>query len=162
MIRRLVKFLPKYLPGFEKAYLLREATQLGIRESWRISGQYVLTEQDYVKRARFDDGVARGDWYIDVHSVTKEDVEQAKLSRGEYYEIPYRSLITFEVKNLVVVGRHISSTFLMQASLRIQPTVRDIGQAAGLACAYSVKGNVALNQIDGAVLKQQLLPLEES
>ncbi|MBT2661613.1 FAD-dependent oxidoreductase [Bacillus sp. ISL-45] len=162
MIRRLVKFLPKYIPGFEKAFLLKEATQLGIRESWRIVGQYMLTEHDYVRRARFSDGIARGDWYIDVHSVTKEDVEQAKLSKGEYYEIPYRSLITREVNNLVVVGRHISSTFLMQASLRIQPTVRDMGEAAGLACAYSVKEDISLNKIDGAVLKQQLQQVGES
>lgn len=161
MIHRLVKFLPKYIPGFENAFLLKEANQLGIRESWRIVGQYVITEHDYVKRARFEDGIARGDWYIDVHSVTKEEVEQAKLLKGEYYEIPYRSLITKEVNNLVVVGRHISSTFLMQASLRIQPTVRDMGEAAGLACALSIKQSQALNQIDGALLKKQLQHVEE-
>jgi hypothetical protein len=156
MIRRLVHFLPKYIPGFEKAFLLKEATQLGIRESYRIIGQYMLTEEDYLNRAKFSDGIARGDWYIDVHSVTKEAVEKPKYSRGEYYEIPFRSLITKEIGNLIVVGRHISSTFLMQASLRIQPTVRDIGQAAGLACAYSVKNSINLNQIDGSELKRLL------
>lgn len=161
MIRRLARFLPKYIPGFQNAFLLKEANQLGIRESYRIVGQYVLTEQDYVDRARFEDGIARGDWYIDVHSVTKESVNEAKFSRGEYYEIPYRSLITFEVENLVVVGRHISSTFLMQASLRIQPTVRDMGEAAGKACAYSIKNNMALNTLNGAHLKQQLQMVEE-
>ncbi|MDZ5710682.1 FAD-dependent oxidoreductase [Jeotgalibacillus haloalkalitolerans] len=161
MIQRLSKFLPAYLPGFEQSFLLREATQLGIRESWRITGKYVLTEHDYIKRARFDDGIARGDWYIDVHSVAKEDIEHAKLSKGEYYEIPYRSLVADEAENLIVVGRHISSTFLMQASLRIQPTVRDLGQVAGMACAYSVRMNTALNQMDGAVLKQQLQLVEE-
>jgi hypothetical protein len=162
MIRRLVNFLPKYIPGFEKAFLLKEAAQLGIRESYRIVGQYVLTEQDYISRARFADGIARGDWYIDVHSVTKEEVEKPKYARGEYYEIPYRSLITNQVSNLIVVGRHISSTFLMQASLRIQPTVRDIGQAAGLACAYSVKQSIELNQIDGSEIKRQLGMVEET
>jgi hypothetical protein len=162
MIRRLVHFLPKYIPGFEKAFLLKEATQLGIRESYRIIGQYVLTEEDYLSRARFADGIARGDWYIDVHSVKKEDVEKPKYARGEYYEIPYRSLVAHEVSNLIVVGRHISSSFLMQASLRIQPTVRDMGQAAGLACAYSVQHSIALNQLDGSVIKQQLAMEEES
>ncbi|MCM3601706.1 FAD-dependent oxidoreductase [Robertmurraya korlensis] len=161
MIHRLVKFLPKYVPGFEHAFLLKEANQLGIRESWRIIGQYVLTEHDYVNRSRFEDGIARGDWYIDVHSVSKEDVNQSKFFKGEYYEIPYRSMITKEVNNLVVVGRHISCTFLMQASLRIQPTVRDMGQAAGLACALSVKESLGLNRINGAVLKKKLQLAEE-
>lgn len=156
MIRRLVKFLPRYIPGFEKAYLLKEATQLGIRESYRITGQYVLTERDYMERARFKDGIARGDWYIDVHSVSKELAEKPRYTRGEYYEIPYRSLVTNEVSNLIAVGRHISSTFLMQASLRIQPTVRDMGEAAGLACSYSLKHNIPLNEIDGAVIKSLL------
>ncbi|MGM0792488.1 MAG: FAD-dependent oxidoreductase [Bacillota bacterium] len=160
MIRRLVKFLPKYMPGFEHAFLLKEATQLGIRESWRIAGQYTMTEKDYVNRARFEDGIARGDWYIDVHSVTTENIEEAKLSKGEYYEIPYRSLITFEVDNLIAVGRHISSTFLMQASLRIQPTVRDMGQAAGLACAVSIREKTDLNKLDGSILKKKLYPVE--
>ncbi|MEE6450803.1 FAD-dependent oxidoreductase [Gottfriedia acidiceleris] len=161
MIRRLSRFLPKYVPGFEQAFLLKEANQLGIRESYRIVGKYMLTEKDYIDRAKFEDGIARGDWYIDVHSVAKDQVEEAKLSRGEYYEIPYRCLITDTVSNLIVVGRHISCTFLMQASLRIQPTVRDIGEAAGIACAISVRQNIDLNQIDGSHIKRQL-KLEES
>lgn len=156
MIRRLTAFLPKYLPGFEKSFLLKEAAQLGIRESYRIIGQYVLTEEDYIKRARFPDGIARGDWYIDVHSTSKEQVAEAKFSPGEYYEIPYRSLITYEVSNLIAAGRHISSTFFMQASLRIQPTVRDMAQAAGMACAFSIKHRLELNELDGSLIRQRL------
>ena len=57
--------------GFEHAYLIREASALGVRESYRIVGKYVLSEDDYIKRARFEDAVAKGDWYIDVHSATK-------------------------------------------------------------------------------------------
>ena len=55
----------------ENAYLLREASMLGVRESYRLVGKYVLTEEDHTGQARFPDGVARGDWYIDVHSATK-------------------------------------------------------------------------------------------
>ncbi|MDG5471500.1 FAD-dependent oxidoreductase [Jeotgalibacillus sp. ET6] len=161
MIRRLTAFLPKAIPGFEQAYLIKEASQLGIRESYRIKGKYILTEQDYLSRARFEDGIARGDWYIDVHSVKGQTVKPEPLTKGEYYEIPYRSLITHEAANLIVAGRHISSTFLMQASLRIQPTVRDVAQVAGMACAYSVKYSVDLNNIDGALLRRQLRNREE-
>ncbi|MTH53924.1 FAD-dependent oxidoreductase [Bacillus mangrovi] len=161
MIHRLTRFLPDYIPGFERAFLVKEASQLGIRESYRIVGQYVLTETDYVRKARFPDGIARGDWYIDVHSTAAERVEEVKFSRGEYYEIPYRSLITNEICNLIAAGRHISSTFLMQASLRIQPTVRDVAEAAGIACAYSVRNGVCLNQLDGAIIKQRLGIAEE-
>ena len=156
MIRRLVKFLQTYMPGFENAYLLREASMLGIRESYRLAGKYVLTEKDYTDQARFRDAVARGDWYIDVHSATKGLYHQKAYQPGDYYEIPYRSMVCDKIKNIVVAGRCISTTFLMQASVRIIPTCIDMGQAAGVACACSQKHGIALNEIDGAKLQNQL------
>ena len=143
LMNKLVKFLIKNFPGFEDAYLSREASALGVRESYRIEGKYTLNENDYIKRARFEDGVVKGDWYLDVHSVNERSLEEDKpLERGEYYEIPYRSLITKNISNLIVVGRCISTTFLMQSSIRIQPTLRDMGEVAGDACVYSVKNNI--------------------
>lgn len=154
MINRLTRFLKQYVPGFEDSYLLKEASALGIRESYRIVGDYVLTEQDYIDRARFEDGIAKGDWYIDVHSVKNQEGREYRFSQGEYYEIPYRSLITEAVDNLIVVGRCISCTFLLQASVRIQPTLRDLGEIAGEACAYSVNNNIDLNKINGKVFRK--------
>lgn len=153
MIRRMVQFLIKYMPGFERAYLLQEATMLGIRESWRLVGRYVLTEDDHTKQARFDDGVARGDWYIDVHSATKGSYHQNTYKAGDYYEIPWRSMVCQEVPNLAVAGRCISTTFLMQASIRIIATCLDIGQSAGDACVLAQKTGVPLSSLDGAQLR---------
>ncbi|VYU67633.1 FAD-dependent oxidoreductase [Clostridium tertium] len=154
MINRLINFMKLYLPGFEEAFLLREASALGVRESYRILGEYILNEEDYLNRARFEDGIARGDWYIDVHSVTNKSGKEYRYEKGEYYEIPYRCLITKDVRNLIVVGRCISSTFLVQASIRIQPTLRDLGEIAGEACAYSIKNNIDLNKINGKVFRK--------
>jgi hypothetical protein len=154
MIHRLVRFLKQYMPGFENSYLLREASMLGIRESYRLLGTYVLTEEDYINRARFEDGIARGDWYIDVHSASKGLVHKDKFQPGEYYEIPYRALTNQVVGNLITVGRCISTTFLMQASVRILPTVIDMGQIAGEACVYAKNKNVSLNEVDGKFLRK--------
>lgn len=155
MIGRLVRFLVRYMPGFEQAYLLQEATMLGIRESWRLVGSYMLTEQDYTNQSRFEDGVARGDWYIDVHSATKGLFHQNTFKEGDYYEIPWRSMVCPQVENLAVAGRCISATFLMQASVRIIPTCLDMGQAAGEACVMAQKTGVALNALDGAQLRAE-------
>ena len=152
MIRRLVTFLTQYMPGFEHAYLLREASALGVRESWRIRGLYQLTEEDYLARARFDDAVAKGDWYIDVHSATKGLVHMDKFQHGEYYEIPYRCLVNDQVANMMTIGRCISTTFLVQASIRIQPTLIDMGDSAGRACARVHQQGVALNTFAGTGL----------
>ena len=149
MIFRLVSFLKACMPGFEHAYLIREASALGVRESYRIVGKYVLSEDDYIKRARFEDAVAKGDWYIDVHSATKGLVHMEKYQRGEYYEIPYRCLINEQVDNLLTIGRCISTTFLAQASIRIQPTVIDMGDAAGKACADAHTKQTALSKFEG-------------
>lgn len=154
-IRRLMTFLKGYMPGFENCYLLHIAPMIGVRESWEVQGTYVLTEEDYANRARFDDAVARGDWYIDVHSVTNA-VDTKKYTRGEYYEIPYRSLTIPGFANLLVAGRCISTTFLMQASVRIIPTVIDIGQAAGTAASAAVVEKKEVTELDGKEIREKL------
>ena len=153
MIRRLVRFLQKYMPGFEQAFLLREASMLGIRESYRIQGQYLLDEQDYMNRARFADGVVKGDWYMDVHAAAGKAADWKEYTPVEYYEIPYRSLVTNQAENLIVAGRCISTSFLMQASIRIQPTLTDMGQIAGEACALAKQTGTPLAKLDGARLR---------
>lgn len=153
-IRRLCNFLKKKMPGFENSYLLQTAELLGVRESWRIRGQYILTEEDYTSQARFEDGLVKGDWYIDVHSSSKSLYHQNTYKHGDYYEIPYRSMVTDEISNLVVAGRCISATFLMQASVRIIPTCIDMGEMAGRACIESKKQQLPLNRLNGKDFKQ--------
>lgn len=155
MIQRLVRFLQQCMPGFEHAFLIREAAALGVRESCRIEGKYILKEEDYLNRARFDDAVAKGDWYIDVHSSTKGLVHMDKYEKGEYYEIPYRCLINNHVKNMLTIGRCISTRFLVQASIRIQPTVIDMGDTAGKACARALKEKIELADFSGKGLMER-------
>ncbi len=155
-IRRLVRFLKGYMPGFENCYLVQEASMLGVRESWEMVGDYVMPAEDYTGRARFEDGVARGDWYIDVHSAKKSLVHQIAYQPGDYYEIPYRAMITSAVKNVCAAGRCISTQFLMEASIRIIPTVIDIGQAAGEACAMALDEGIDLHAVDGTKLREKL------
>lgn len=143
MIRRISQYLIKHMPGFEHAYISREAAMLGARESWRIRGKFYMTEDDYHNRSRFPDAVARTAWYIDAHG---ERVDE-KLPKGEFYEIPYRALITEEVPNLLVGGRCISASFILQASMRIQPTCMSIGEAAGIAAAWGLQHHTEVNAL---------------
>ncbi len=148
MMRNIARYLIRHLPGFENAFISREAVMLGARESWRIRGKYYLVEDDYHNQSRFVDAVCRTAWFIDAHG---EKVSE-KLPAGGFYEIPYRSLVCDEVSNLIVAGRCISASFILQASMRIQPTCASIGEAAGIAAAYGIKHSVAANQIDWAAL----------
>ncbi len=154
MIRRLANFFKKNIPGFKKAYISREASMLGVRESWRIRGKYYMTGEDYFNAQKFPDAICRSAYPIDIHD---ESLNFEKpLANGEFYEIPYRALITNEFSNLLVVGRCISANFAAQASVRIQPTCMSMGEAAGIAAAYGLKNNIAVNNIDWANLPAEI------
>lgn len=131
MMRRLAGFFIKNIPGFEKAYISREASMVGVRESWRIRGKYYMEADDYLKAHHFPDGVCRTAYPIDIHDVKLDYFE--KLKKGQYYEIPYRTLVTNEISNLLVAGRCASGSFAAQASFRIQPTCMSMGEAGRLA-----------------------------
>ncbi len=155
-VNRFANFLIKYIPGFEHAYICQIASMLGIRESVRIVGDYILTEKDYLKQAKFDDGIAKADWYVDVHhDDDKYDIKvnEYHYKPGEYYEVPYRCLISKHCDNLICGGRIISTSFKVEASVRIQATLHDIAEVIGKACAYSLNNNIDLNKINGKVLR---------
>lgn len=145
MTRRLANFFIKNIPGFKKAYISREASMLGVRESWRIRGKYYMTSDDYFNAQKFPDAVCRSAYPIDIHDETLNLSKH--LAKGEFYEIPFRALVTNEFENLIVVGRCISSDFPAQAAVRIQPTCMSMGEAAGIASAYSLKNNIPLNNV---------------
>jgi len=143
MMHNIASYLIRHLPGFENAFISREAAMLGARESWRIRGKHYLVEDDYHNQSRFPDAVCRTAWFIDAHG---EKVSE-KLPKGGFYEIPYRSLVTNEIPNLLVAGRCISASFILQASMRIQPTCMSIGEAAGIAAAWGVKHKTNVNEV---------------
>ena len=145
MMRRLAGFFINNIPGFEKAYISREASMVGVRESWRIRGKYYMDAEDYLKAHHFPDAVCRTAYPIDIHDVKLDLFE--KLKKGEYYEIPYRALVTNEISNLLVVGRCASGSFAAQASFRIQPTCMSMGEAAGIAAAWGISRKVPINEI---------------
>ncbi len=145
MMHRLADFFIKRIPGFEKAYISREASMLGVRESWRIRGKYYLDAEDYFETRHFADAICRTAYPIDIHDV-KLNVSK-KIARDAYYEIPYRALVTNEIENLIVAGRCISGSFAAQASFRIQPTCMSMGEAAGIAAAWGLRNKVAANNI---------------
>lgn len=145
MIRRLANFFIKNLPGFEKSHISREASILGVRESWRIKGKYYMNADDYTQAKKYPDGVCRTAYPIDIHD---GNIDLKKLKKGEYYEIPYRALVTNEFENLLVAGRCISANFAAQASVRIQPTCMSMGEATGIAAAYGLKNGIPVNQVE--------------
>jgi len=157
-ITRLVTFMRKYVEGFENAYLSQTAPMVGIRESRRIRGEYMLTAEDYFEGRKFDDAVARNRYPIDIHLPTQKasSLWERELGPTEYHEIPYRCMVPLKVENLLVAGRCLSATFEAQGAVRIQPNMRALGQAAGTAAASCVKQGILPRQLDGRGLRKLL------
>jgi hypothetical protein len=149
----------KKVAGFDNAYLIMSGPYIGIRETRRVVGQYVLSEQDIRARRMFDDAVATGCWYLDVHpnQVTLGSANiDAKGFQPEPYDIPYGSIVASKVENLLVAGRCHSATSLAASSSRVTITAMALGQAAGTAAAVAVKRRTTAAALDGKLVRETL------
>lgn len=157
-MRRYWAFCRQYLPGCENAYLVMGAPLVGVRESRRIVGEYVLTEADVLGAQKFPDGIARNNYPIDIHRPTKDQRPGlTRLPPGAYHEIPYRCLVPVGVEQLLVAGRCLSATFAAQGSVRVQSNCRAMGEAAAVAMGMSLAENIPPRQVDGVRLRQKLI-----
>ncbi len=113
--------------------LLATAPTIGVRESRRILGEYVLTDEDLINGARFDDAVCDVTFGIDIHptAATRTFAEECGKLRAKPYQIPLRSLIAKERKNLLMAGRCISGSFGAHSSYRVSGDAAATGEAAG-------------------------------
>ena len=151
-----VDFLKTRVPGFGGAYLLETPTQIGVRETRRIVGDYTLTAQDVLGARKFDDAIACGAYPIDIHDPVSARLVAMRLPEGEYYTIPYRCLLPRSGENWLVAGRCISATHEAFAAFRVSAIVMAIAQAAGTAAAMAVRDGVRPREIDPQMLRQTL------
>ena len=159
----ILKFLKKYLPGFEECVLLSTASLIGTRESRRIVGDYKITEEDVLKNRRFNDVVARCGRAMNVHSMGGGKKGEARGGQKwiepedpKGFDIPFRALIPQKVDNLLASGRCISTSQMALGSVRGEPVCMATGEAAGTAAALCSKNKVDPRSIDIKVLQDRL------
>jgi len=155
-VEDMAKFLIKHVAGFENSYLIKTGTQIGVRESRRVMGNYVLTADDVLSARHFEDGIACACYDIDIHNPSGGGTDIRRLKEGTYYQIPYRCLLPEGVDNLIVASRCISADHAAHSSLRVMPIVWALGQAGGTAAALCVKKKILPSALDAAELKSLL------
>ena len=155
-IFELVSFLKKVSPAFKNSTIISIASEIGIRESRKLVGEHVLTEEELKNCTKFEDGIALGNYDIDIHNPSGSGTSHYYFKPGEYYSIPYRSLLPKEFDNLLVAGRCISATHEAQASVRIMPICTCMGQAAGLAATLAQKTTKNTHTLDTDLLRKSL------
>lgn len=151
---RLVELLRRHVPGFADTYLISAGHQIGIRETRRLRGTYVLTEEDILEGRTFDDTVALGGFPIDVHYANRSDNRFTLLGRS--YEIPFRCYISDDCDNYIVAGRPISVSPVAYGTTRIQPVCAAGGQAAGTAAAIAVAESAPVSAVGGLGIRSVL------
>jgi hypothetical protein len=156
-VMELLAFFRAHVPGFANARIAATATQIGIRESRRIVGEYTLTAEDVLQARTFPDAVARSAYPIDIHNPAGTGTATQRLAPGAAYEIPYRCLVPLFADDLLVAGRCISTTHEALASTRLTPTVMTLGQAAGTAAAMSVAMGTSPRDIVTDRLRERLI-----
>ena len=151
------RFFRQHVPGAEQCVLALTATEIGIRESRRIVGDYVLTREDVLGGGRFEDGILRSTSWIDMHNPEGKGVLHELIVPETWFEVPFRSLLVRGFHNLLVAGRCISATHEAQGAIRTMPTCIGLGQAAGLAAALAASRGLLLREIDVLVLRAALV-----
>ena len=154
-VREYARFLRDRVPGFESSVVVATSPAIGIRESRRIHGDYVLTREDVLTGRRFDDEIALCGAPIEDHHAGG-DTEWQYVASGGVYGVPYRSLLPTGIEGMLVAGRCFSSTHDAHASARSMATCMAMGQAAGTAAAMAAAADVSPRAVDAAALRERL------
>ncbi|WP_346237519.1 FAD-dependent oxidoreductase [Niabella insulamsoli] len=149
------RYLISYVPGFENAYFLKTAPFLGIRETRRIRGLYIMDRDDIMGCRHFEDAVAVASYPLDIHHPVGGGCTLEWC--GDCYDIPYRSLVPQKVKNLLVAGRAISATHEAMSAIRVMAPCMAMGEAAGRAAKMAVSEGVQPADINVKKLQSELI-----
>jgi hypothetical protein len=145
------------VPGFEKSYIVDLPPQLGIRETRRVVGGYMLSGDDVLGCAAFEDSIGVNGWPIESHVAGDVIFKFPPIpqSRG-FNELPYRMLVPATIDNLLMAGRCASMTHDGQSAARVSGACFAMGESAGTAAALALSGNTLPRDIAVEKLQQQL------
>jgi choline dehydrogenase-like flavoprotein len=144
-------------PAFANSAPIQISKQVGFREGRRIIGDHILTADECLSEARFDDMIAACGYFVDVHDPETGLAELVRIPGSGYYHIPYRSLCAKTFDNLLLGSRCISGSHEAHGSYRVMSSVSAIGQAAGVAAALAAQhGDGDVRQVQPAWIRYYL------
>ena len=159
-IYQLVDFLQKHVPGYEQCYVTSSAETLGVRETRRFIGEYILKDDDLVEGRKFSDAIVHNaNFIVDIHNPEGGGQAEGIPEEVQPYDIPYRCFIPLKIENLILSGRCISGTHRAHASYRVMTICMAMGQGTGIAAALAVKGKICPRELSPALVRERLVEL---
>ena len=155
-VRDFFAFLRAEMPGFENAYLLDIAPQVGIRETRRLRGQIVLRGEDVLGCASFDDGIGVNAWPLEQHVAGDVRWSWPPANSRGFNQLPWCMLLPQRVHNLLVAGRCASMDSVAQSAARVSGGCFVMGEAAGLGAALALQRGCDNAAVDVAALQRAL------
>ena len=160
-IGKIVDFLKNNIPGFADITIKGSASTLGVRESRRIMGKYILTEQDLLTGREFPDSVVhRANFPLDIHNPAGpgQSVDEEKCPPApKPYDIPFSAMCPLGCSNLITAGRCISGTHVAHSSYRVMRICMAMGQAAGAAAAIMSNESLTAESVDPKRIRKHLI-----
>lgn len=142
----IVKYLKTKLNSFQNAYLLGTASELYVRETRHIQGEYVLKASDLLNNINFSDKIAMGAYPVDIQSTSKDNYGYVVFAPSQY-SIPYRCTVPLNIDNLYIVGKAASYSSVAAGSARVVPTGMVMGESIGIISMYSIFNDVTPREI---------------
>ncbi len=151
---RMYRFLRR-VPGLEHAALVSMSPEVGVRETYRIRGEYTITQADYTSGRVFPDALCYAFYPVDLHD-KRTGIRPAHLAEGVVATVPLRALVPKGAKNLLVAGRCVSSDRGANSGLRVEAACMAMGQAAGAAAACAARRGCTPLEVPLAEIKAAL------
>ncbi len=166
-------WLIKNVPWFKNAFVEKVACQVGVRETRHIEGVYTMDQDDIREGSKFSDGITRSRYFIDIHNPQgSRDIQQTAGGRGlvkkdfgpapgDFYQVPYRCIITTHCPNILIACRALSATHEAAAAIRVMATMHGLGEAAGIAVALAKQQNTEVNELPGELVRERISYMDE-
>jgi len=157
-IDKVTEFLRKFVDGYQNCYVKSTAETLGVRETRRFIGEYILEDNDLRTGRRFEDVVVhKASFIVDIHNPTGSAQAEGVPEEVTPYDIPLRCLIPKKTDGLVLSGRCISGTHRAHASYRVMSICMAIGEASGVTAALAAKKGINPREVDYREVQKVLL-----
>lgn len=156
-IELLVRFFRENLPGYENCRCISSGATLGVRESRRVMGEYIVSAQELAEGKRFDDVIVhKAEFIVDIHNPEGAGQAENKIQYVCPYDLPYRCFVPLKVENLFTAGRCISGTHRAHASYRVMSICMAMGEAVGVAAALCAQTGCTPRMMDVKKLQEVL------
>lgn len=142
--------------GLENAEVVSSATDVGVRETYRVVGEKTITEEEYLSGTVADDALSWSYWMVDEHKAGTSGARLVFHEKDRVGSVPLGAMLPKGVRHMLVAGRAVSSDHGANSALRVQASCMGMGQAAGVVAALAAFNGTDPREVSLDSVRQRL------